>query len=434
LNTAHTNTATYRLVTLLACLSLVCASASASEEELAPVDTEDLQPAASVEEVIADGEANRLNDSTNENPDAGRIAKKQRNESTAETDQGEQGNWELDLYGSVRLHAINTFNIENENTSRKLGDGASRVGLSGSWSFTDNWDLFGRVESGFDILDSFTPKAQGRGDKNLRLANIGLESDQVYLKAGKSWSVYYTVAGAADRFAIFGGNAAGAYNANSDGGATGTGRTDDALQTMIYIDPKSWSRFEPFNLNLQYALGQPIPHVRGQDYDYSWGMSAWLENESHVGVGLAYHRAAVENLEATEIREAGIDGDATAASLALKTYGSNWLASLVLSRLNNIETTEQNQYFNGDGAELFAQWEFAKDFWFVTGGNWLLPDDDNERTGEYSIKYGVLGVHYSIDSSNRMLYVEWKDDHGKLSNGRKRKNEFTLGIRWDIGY
>ncbi|MEP4149289.1 MAG: porin [Halioglobus sp.] len=408
------------------------ANKASAEEEFVDAENTEVELATTAE--IKAEDAARVNDSSNENPDAGRIAQKQRQESATGATVEDKPIWDVDLYGSVRLHAINTFNVEDEQTSSELGDGASRIGLSGHWSFAENWDLFGRVESGFDIIDSYTSKAQDSDEQNLRLANIGLDNENFYLKAGKSWSVYYTVAGAADRFAIFGGDAAGAYNAGSDGGATGTGRSDDALQTMIYIDPGSWTRIKPFNLNLQYALGQPIPNVRGQDYEYSWGASGWLENNSRVGVGIAYHRAAVENPQAAEVLEAGIDGDAIATSIALKTYGSKWLASLVLSKLKNIEATEREQYFSGEGAELFAKWEVANDLWLVGGGNWLQPNDDNERVGDYQVKYGVLGLHYSIDSAHRMIYVEWKNDHSTLTNGRGKDNEFTVGIRWDIGY
>ena len=416
---------------LLLCQAQV--TSAQDEGELTPIPPTDTEPAATVEEVIAEGEAIRVNDSTNENPEAARIAERQRQEGQTAPDE-QAPSWELDLYGSVRLHAINTYNIEDDRTDHKLGDGASRIGVSGSWEIKENWDVFGRLESGFDVLDTFTSKGQGSDDGQIRLANIGLDSEHVYLKLGKSWSAYYTVAGAADRFAIFGGDATGAYNAGTDGGASGTGRADDSLQTNFYIDTKNWASIKPFNVNLQYSLGQPIPEVKGEDYDYNWGLSAWLENDSRVGVGLAYHRAAVENPEAAAVRAAGIERDATAASIAFKSYGNKWLASLVLSKLDYIETTDRNLYFQGKGAELFAQWQFARDFWLVGGGNWLIPDDDQTLAGDYQVKYGVVGVHYSIDSFNRMLYVEWKDDHSRLTDGRSLKNEFTLGIRWDLGY
>ena len=64
---------------------------------------------------------------------------------------------------------------------------------------------------------------------------------------------------------------------------------------------------------------------------------------------------------------------------------------MVLSRLKNIETTNEGKYFNGRGAELFAQWEFRDKWWLTGGGNYLVPDDDEPDAGEYEILYMVLG-------------------------------------------
>jgi len=383
------------------------------------------------------GEAERALEaetSTNENPDANRRTQHQFEERTGVEEDKEL--WGIDLYASVRLHAINSYDIERDTSKNKIGDGASRIGASGSWAFHDGWELFGRLEAGFDVLDTFTTSAQHEEDGNIvpRLYHLGMESDLVYIKAGKSWSTYYTVAGATDRFAIFGGNATGVYNAETDGGATGTGRADDAIQTLFYIDPRGLFDILPFNLNLQYQVSQPIPHVSGQDYEYSWSSSAWLESAANVGVGLAYHRATIENLHAVEIETAGIDGDAIARALAFKTYGARWIASLVFSDLENVETTDQLKYFNGRGVELYATWNVSGRWWLVGGGNWLDPDSGETQAGEYEVDYEILGLHYTFDSFHRMIYAEWRIDHGTLASGRSRESEFTVGVRWDFGY
>ena len=110
------------------------------------------------------------------------------------------------------------------------------------------------------------------------------------------------------------------------------------------------------------------------------------------------------------------------------------MASLVFSRLENIETTDQFLYFDGTGAELFAQWQFRDRWWLAGGGNYLDPDSDDPDAGQYQIRYLVLGVRYTFDSFNRMLYAEWRDDYGKMADGTRRGNEFTVGFRWDFGY
>ena len=375
-------------------------------------------------------EANQVNTSTNEDPEAARRTEREYLPPPT------KGSFKYNFYGSVRLHAINAFDAETDNSENKLGDGASRVGISGQWHLVENWNLFGRLESGFDILDTFTGKAQNDNGGYLtpRLYYLGIESDFLYLKLGKNWSAYYQVAGAADRFSIFGGNASGVYNAGTDGGATGTGRADNAFQTRAYLDLGRRSGIKPFNINLQYQHGEQIPKVPNARYGSTYSASAWLETENELGLGIAWHRAAVNGIERPDLEQAGLSGDAKAWAVAVKSYGENWLTSLVYSRLENIETTNEFRYIDATGVELFAQWQFRDGWWLTGGGNYLEPDSDDPDAGQYEIRYLVLGVRYTFDSFNRMLYAEWRDDYGKLVDGTRRGNEFTVGFRWDFGY
>ncbi|GAG65517.1 unnamed protein product, partial [marine sediment metagenome] len=54
--------------------------------------------------------------------------------------------------------------------------------------------------------------------------------------------------------------------------------------------------------------------------------------------------------------------------------------------------------------------------------------------GEFEVASGILGVRYTLGSFNRMLYAEYRTDHGTLYGGTPRKNELTIGFRWDFGY
>lgn len=380
-------------------------------------------------------DAIETNAQTNEDPDAQRRLERETSETKIPEAPEEKFDW--GFYGSIRVHAINHFDLDSQQTESALGDGASRLGLTATWQLTNGWNILGRLESGFDVLETFTPKGQDENDSLFlpRLYNIGFESDNFNAKIGKSWSAYYKVAGAADRFSIFGGDGVGIYNAGTDGGATGTGRADDALQAQFYIDALDWAKIKPFNLNFQYQRSQPIPKMENEEYDSIYSLSAWFETQYDLGIGLAYHHANVDDeLEDARYRQAGIDGDATALAMAVKTYGSRWLVSLVYSRLENIETTDQFIYFDGWGTELFAQWEFRDRWWLTGGGNWLKPDEDQPGVGEFEIRYAVLGLRYTMDSFNRMFYLEWKLDGSLDTLGNGRNNELTLGVRWDFGY
>ena len=343
----------------------------------------------------------------------------------------------VELYGSVRLHAINNFNEDNELTEFSLGDGASRVGIRGEWGFFEKHYLFGRAEGGFDVLDTFTTKAGNDEDKEgitPRLAYGGYQSDNLMLVYGKNWSTYYQIAGMADRFSIFGGSAAGVYNARTDGGSSGTGRADGVLQARYYTPVLEGLHIKPFNLNVQYQNGESIPHTKNAKYGRVWSLSGWLETEADHGVGVAYHRGDTGDPENPELKAAGIDGDMSSLALSLRDFGDNWYGALVVTLQKNLETTDQLKYIDGIGAELYLQWQFRDNWWLVGGGNWLRPDSDDPDAGEYEVLYGVLGLRYTLDSFNRMLYAELRLDKGTLADGTARKSEFTIGFRWDFGY
>jgi predicted porin len=343
----------------------------------------------------------------------------------------------FEFYASVRLHAIDAFDAFDEESDLSLGDGASRAGVRGEWKIARNWWLFGRAEAGFDVLDTFTAKGgiedENKGLKS-RLLFGGFDSENLTATFGKNWSAYYKIAGMTDRFSIFGGNAAGVYNATTDGGATGTGRADDVLQARIYTSALTRLNIKPFNLNLQYQFGQPIPQVSDRKYEDSYGASAWLETQNDRGLGVAYHRSIIGDPEDPVLREAGIDGDAQALALSFRSYGEKWYAALVVAWLDNIETTDKLKYVNARGIELYAQRQLRDKWWLIAGGNWLKPDENDPQAGEYEILYGVIGIRYTFDSFNRMVYAEWKIDRGTLFDGADAENEFTVGFRWDFGH
>jgi predicted porin len=420
---------------LLALAWLVCLSPAWAQSGLTGGAEESSPPNATAAEAgpeegeAAEDSAAEDEASLNEDPEAQRRAKI---EETPEL----RSQWpSFELYGSLRLHAINHFDVENNLTEFNLGDGASRLGVRGEWQMANKLWLFGRAEAGFDLLESFTPKA-GEDKDNFglrrRLVYGGIDSDRLTAVFGKNWSAYYKIAGMADRFSIFGGDAVGVYNAQTDGGATGTGRADDVLQARIYTSSLSILRIKPFNLNLQYQEDQPIPHVQGQRYGKAYGASAWLESQRDRGMGIAYQRSEIDKLH-PQVRIAGIDGDAQAMALAFRSYGENWYAALVLAWLDNIETTDQMKYFNGRGIEFYVQWQFRDRWWLIGGGNWLRPESDDPEAGDYEVRYAVVGLRYTFDSFNRMIYAEYRLENGTLWDGTPRKGELTLGVRWDFG-
>ncbi len=73
-------------------------------------------------------------------------------------------------------------------------------------------------------------------------------------------------------------------------------------------------------------------------------------------------------------------------------------------------------------------------WWLVAGANWLDPDNDDEDAEKYEVAYEVIGLRYTLDSFNRMIYAEYRIDQGTLASGVHRDNEIIIGFRWDFGY
>ena len=341
---------------------------------------------------------------------------------------------ELELYASARLR----YNLSDGESI--WGDGGSRAGLSGQWQFRPKAWLFGRAEAGFNLLDQasalLNPKGRSSNlddDVFARLAYAGVETPDLIAMVGKNWSTYYQVAGFTDRFEGTGGDASGAFNANTDGGATGTGRADRVLQSRFLIDffPDNWW-VKPFNLNVQMQHGESIPSVAGVDYGTSFGLSAILQLLNDYTVGIAYNEAKVRDTDDQRVRGAGIDGNARALLLGTKWYGDKWYLGIIASWLDNHETTNEGIYFDAWGSELFASYQIADRWWLLGGWNYLKPRSGETQAGAYRINYGVLGLRYTFRDFERMIYAEIRLDDGHNADGSATKNVYSVGLRWDF--
>ncbi len=341
---------------------------------------------------------------------------------------------ELGVYGSLRVR----YRWEPE--SQGVEDGSSRIGVQGRYQVWPRKWLFARGEAGFKLLEELGVLANannpdgGRGDTFFRrLLYVGYESPNLFLIAGKAWSVYYKVSGFTDRFAATGGSASGTYNAGTDGGYTGTGRADNAFQTRVLIDflPDRWG-IEPFSLNLQFQDGEPIPRIDGQRYGKTLGLSAILATREHFSLGIAYNHAQVPDAKAPALRSRGIDGDATALVLGARWFDDDWYLATVLARLRNHETTDQDNYFDGWGSELYAQRRLRGKWWLVGGWNWLRPDSGQPLAGAYRVKYAVVGLRYALKEFDRYLYLNLVGDRSLDQDGSRQGNQLTAGLRWNF--
>jgi outer membrane protein N len=420
----------------LACASLAeaicCISAPAAESDATPdfrVVAESDTPIAafSAEPEPEQEEARELEQTDQEDPLAQRQADR--------VDRPEE--WEEEpsgagLYGSARIR----YRIQDDESF--WGDGGSRIGVEGQWQVRPRTWLFARAEAGFKILDELDrildPGGSADTESSLfkRLLYVGVETPNAMFVIGKNWSPYYRVASFTDRFEGTGGGASGTYNAGTDGGPTGTGRADRALQARLLVGEslQQWG-VKPFNLGVQLQKDEPIPHTRDANYGIAVSLSGVLEWNNDYMLGIAYSHAKID-ADDPNVRQAGIDGDAQALLLGTRWFGDRWYLGTTVSRLINHETTDQDIYFNGWGWEVYGQYQIKAPVWAVGGWNYLAPDEDNLQAGKYLVKYGVVGLRYSFDNFSKMLFANAKLDEGRKADGTNISNTYTIGIRWDL--
>ena len=365
----------------------------------------------------------------NENPEA--VEAEKRKAQRQETVQPTPPLRELEVYGSARIR------LRTQSERSEWQDGGSRAGAKLNWEVSDKSFVFGRAEVGFNLLDGFAELTNpGEVSEDFedsifeRLLFLGFDAPIGQGLFGKNWSPYYSVAEYTDRFVDAGGSASGAFNADTDGGPTGTGRADKALQTDFDIDFLPVGIFKPFKLNVQVQNKNEIPFGNGLRYGVALGSSAEITTRKDFKFGFAYNRASIGGDDLQELNSIGLTGDAEAVLLGTRAFGDRWYAGLTLSRLKNHMTTDEGNYFDALGAEFYSQYQVRDRLWLIGGFNGLRPDSNEPLAGDYRVLYGVFGVRLTFDGFQRMIYANYKLDDSRNADGTRGANVLTLGIRW----
>lgn len=378
---------------------------------------------AQVEDSVTDAEERELEASE----DPRNIANKEREKRREIEEKGiaarENG---LEIYGSLRLR-----NPENEG----IEDGGSRAGLGLEIPLFEKSYVFARYEAGFDTVSAIKDDEDDTNFKETvfkRLGYVGLDVPTTDVIIGKNWSTYYDVGAFTDRLTNTGGDGSGVFNADTDGGATGTGRADAVFQTKISLGFLPHKVFKPFELNLQLQQGNPIPFGGEAEYGTSFGLSSVMETERNFALGVAYNHADIDLDTNASLRDIGITGSAQAFLIGTRAFGERWYAGAVLGGYKNHETTDQGVYFDGWGGELYGQYQLSNRWWLVGAYNVLEPDGDQPQAGAFRKKYAVAGVRLTFDKFRRMIFANVRFNDDIDADGSLNSDVFTIGLRWDL--
>jgi len=338
--------------------------------------------------------------------------------------------WPFIVYASLRINA------GYSDRAIELSDGGSRLGVYYNQPLSVPGSLFGRGEVGVNVVDevSFLGSSDANANNgetgstfNPRLYYLGYEHDELRVLIGKNWSAYYDIAGWTDNFAVFGGLGVGAYNVDTDGGGSGTGRADKAGQLR-------WQH-GGLHLAAQAQVGTQIPEYTDERYSLGLGLSLIQQLESGWSIGGAYNYAQPRNIT-DEMRVGGYRGNDESLLFGLRYRQDAWRVAASFASMRNHMTDDQGQYFKGWGLEVYGRYDVMRHLRMIAGVNISHPRDD-EYEGDFQDRNYIAGIHYAVGRASStyrhtfddMVYLELQMTQGRLADGATSDNTIAMGFR-----
>ncbi|MCK5808451.1 porin [bacterium] len=347
----------------------------------------------------------------------------------------------VDLYGKITGHmaviGTDTFRIE---------DNGTRFGLALSVPVISGIKFVGKAEMALNFLQTKTSlnhdtdhdgdfilleNNSANGPIYMRLGYLGVDFGKFgILTYGKQWSVYYDfVAGWTDMFEVFGAESLGSFNAGTDGGLTGTGRADQAVQYRF--------AFKGLQVGMQMQTKTEYDGVRslnpGISYTAPFGLS----------IGVSYNHVFMDkDLWQNIPGFSGDDGFAIAGGLKYKkTFGNHsiYVAGTFAYTENHeavvmaIPTAtnpdrEVDVLFKTIGFEAFAEYSWKKMIHVYGGYNFMLARDfPAQHFNNLHISDLMMGIKAG-PKPWAYAYLESRIRFGKDKMGEKPDNALTLGM------
>ena len=197
------------------------------------------------------------------------------------------------------------YYLKNAET-QEVNDGFSRYVFDLSHNIKNDWKAFAKLEWGVQLSNTDNQivvnhnglTSTGPADDAiwLRQGFVGFEhNDYGRFTLGKQWGVSYDVGGVTDWFEVFGADAQGTYNFGTDGGFSGTGRAEQAIQYR--------AKFSDLKIAVQYLASDEqlgavdengSPFNRLLNFSDSMGISVVYKAPMEIGLGVAYNKTTLD--------------------------------------------------------------------------------------------------------------------------------------------
>jgi predicted porin len=319
------------------------------------------------------------------------------------------------FYGSLRARMF-----VNPGGELSFDGQTSRIGVRAEYPLSKKIKGFARGELGFNFFDA-TQRIfggdPGRTDEDndslftLRLAFIGVETTRGRISFGKQWSAYYDVAVFSDQMPFLAAQGTGVFNAGTDGGVSGTGRADNALQYRHSIGG--------YKFTAQVQIRNLTDN--SQPFADTWSLSAARQWNKQIYVGAAYNdvRDGVPEPAADQPKE----GDRSFI-VGARYEKDRLYAAGTMTLFRQHEKDDLERFFDGLGLELYCDYTWWEKLRARAALSYLEPESDHP--GEFSILAITAGASYDFTKRIRG-YLLARIDFSKLSDGSSADRD-TLNL------
>ena len=348
----------------------------------------------------------------------------------------------LDFSGNLSV-----YYIHGEDDSA-INDGFSRYTFDISHQMKNNWKALAQLEWGVQLsgtnnqifasnngLTSTGPTADTTW---VRVGYVGVEHETYgRFTMGKQLGVSYDIGSATDYYEVFGGKAQGTYNFGTDGGFSGTGHAEQAMQYKV--------NYQNFSFGAQYLVSDDVVSTDiendnvGVQFNDSYGFSVKYQAPYEIGLGVAYNKAKISLVAdvgqiLNTIESPQIDDELITAHIIYRPHGSLGLhIALVYTDMTNHDINDVGKVMNkSSGIEMLTSYRFDNDISLIVG---YISLKDNSNTvltnNNYHLNYSILSAKYHWDD-DFYLFIESKIDDSTVveQESNLAENATALGMMY----
>ncbi|SDJ15821.1 Outer membrane protein (porin) [Ferrimonas sediminum] len=316
-----------------------------------------------------------------------------------------------DGVNSVSMGGHLTIQLDDKSGDAQINDNMPRINLAFDRDLGNGYKLDSKVESALNMDSS------GETFTN-RLGYIGVShEDYGRVSAGKQWSTYYDVAVVTDYPYSFWADHLGVYSFGKDGGESGLGRADKALQ---YHNTLSLGDAGDLTLGLQWqGANGGLDDRMGGSLVYAVGQFT---------LGAAYYGGDVDGTFDASSSVQLADGEsieATIVSASYGTWGKGFYGAVAYMQGDNVEAGYR---FEGEseGLESIISYGFENSAKIYTSYRFVKSDEVIAELGrKFDEQDLVTGIAYSL-TSNVETFGEYRLGLGDDNDD----NAFAIGIRY----